>query len=62
MRVFDLPQELFELILCQSILARGVKRGLRLRLVNSPKYYVTKGRLLLTQTRILRLRGYTCTP
>lgn len=35
MHLLDLPLELFQAILCRAIQARGIKRGLRLRLVNT---------------------------
>jgi len=35
MEILDLPTEVFEAILGYCIVARGLKRGLRLRLVNS---------------------------
>ena len=35
MDVYSLPLELFRAILAQAMLARGVKRALRLRLVSS---------------------------
>lgn len=34
MQVLDLPREIFDQILAQAILSRGLKRGLRLRLVS----------------------------
>jgi hypothetical protein len=33
-RLEDLPLELFQRIICECFLVRGVKRGMRLRLVN----------------------------
>jgi hypothetical protein len=35
MKLEQLPMELFEAILHQAIVCRGIRRGLRLRLVNS---------------------------
>jgi hypothetical protein len=34
MKLLDLPLELFREILVRAVIARGIKRGLRLRLVN----------------------------
>jgi len=39
MKLLDLPRELFEAILHYAILARGTKRGLRLRLINRIDHY-----------------------
>lgn len=35
MHILNLPVELLEMILCETIETRGWERGLRLRLVNS---------------------------
>jgi hypothetical protein len=34
MKIIDMPAEILRAILVQAVIARGVKRGLRLRLVN----------------------------
>jgi hypothetical protein len=35
MGILDLPSEIFQIILVEAVRIRGVKRALRLRLVNS---------------------------
>jgi hypothetical protein len=40
-RILDLPLELFQRILVESFLVRGIARGIRLRLVNRP--YISIG-------------------
>ena len=42
MLLLELPAELFQKILVQAILARGVKRGLRLKLVCSKFVHLPK--------------------
>jgi hypothetical protein len=39
MKLLDLPTELFEKILHDAFQARGLKRGMRLRLVNSESLF-----------------------
>lgn len=41
MHILDLPVELLQQILCTAISARGLERGLRLRLVNSANLQTT---------------------
>jgi hypothetical protein len=42
MRLFDMPLELVEKIVCFSIRVRTFKRALRLRLINSKPFYWVK--------------------
>ncbi|KAF2679461.1 ankyrin [Lentithecium fluviatile CBS 122367] len=51
MELLDLPLELFRAILAQTMLVRGVKRALRLRLVN--KFFAEETSFIMSQLRIL---------
>ena len=50
MRILDLPLELIQDILHKAIQVRGLRRGVRLRLVNSRYLYSFAHGLLLTHT------------
>lgn len=39
MNLLDLPPEIVQNILIESVLVRGIERGVRLRLVNSKFYH-----------------------
>jgi hypothetical protein len=41
MDLLSLSPELLQAVLVQAVIARGVQRGLRLRLVNSPSFQRT---------------------
>jgi hypothetical protein len=59
MQLLDLPLELFQEILSHAIVVRGLKRGLRLRLVNSALFLLSSAvsYKLTYQFRVLRERG-----